>query len=251
MTVSIIVPTYNEKENISVLVDRIHKALSEKKIDYEIIVIDDNSPDGTAEEARRLAEKYNIKVVVREKRMGLTSAVYEGFKRAAGDLIIVMDADLQHPPESISSLIHALQKCDIAIASRHVEGGGEIGFPLYRKLVSRGAIILARLLVSNARRVKDPVSGFFGLRRDLALSLRPMVPEGYKVLVEILAQIPPTAKICEVPYLFEARKKGASKLGKRQILAYLKLLWKINKRIIFLISLLIAMGLIVLVLVMH
>lgn len=248
MTVSIIVPTYNERENITILVDRIHRTLSEKSIDYEIIVVDDNSPDGTAEEARRLAEKYNIKVLVREKRLGLTSAVYEGFKHASGDSIIVMDADLQHPPEIIPSLVYALRKCDIVIASRHVKGGGEIGFPLHRKIVSRGAILLARLLVPNARRVKDPVSGFFGIKRDLALSLEPIEPEGYKVLVEILAQAPRTTRICEVPYVFEARKKGVSKLGKKQIFAYLKLLWKTNRRFISLVLPLISIGLILLLL---
>lgn len=228
MRVSVILPTYNERDNISMLIPLIHQALASRGIDYEIVVVDDNSPDGTAEAARELSREFNVKLVQRPGKLGLTSAIYDGIRASSGDYIIVMDSDLQHPPDLLPALIERANSCDIVIGSRYVEGGSVEGFPLVRRTISRGSIILARLLVPGARNVRDPVSGFFLVKREIIASWKPIEPRGYKALVEILSQLNSRVKVCEVPYRFRGRERGASKLGHRIILSYLKLLARIN-----------------------
>jgi dolichol-phosphate mannosyltransferase len=121
--ISLIIPTYNEKDNIAPLLERVAKALS--GCDYEVLVVDDNSRDGTIEAAQALASRYPVKVLVRQNERGLATAVVHGLKSAAGDVIGVMDADQQHPPEVIPALIKAIRDgADMAIASRYIEGGG-------------------------------------------------------------------------------------------------------------------------------
>ncbi|MFN3803935.1 MAG: polyprenol monophosphomannose synthase, partial [Pyrobaculum sp.] len=155
---TVVVPTYNEAENLPELVERLHRALGGG---YEVVVVDDNSPDGTGEVARRLGERYPVRVVARERRLGLSTAVVEGARAAGGEVVVVMDADLQHPPELVPELIrHAKNGC-LAIASRYVRGGGIRRWPFVRRVISRGAVMLARLLLPEARPIRDPVSGFF------------------------------------------------------------------------------------------
>ena len=119
---SIIVPTYNEVESLPYLVDRVHACLFD--LDYELVVVDDNSPDGTGALAEELAREKPIKVVHREGKLGLASAVIDGFGHASGDVLGVIDADLQHPPEHIVKMYEAMGEADIVIASRYVDGGG-------------------------------------------------------------------------------------------------------------------------------
>ena len=119
---SLIAPTFNEKENIAPLVERVHKALSQYS--YELIIVDDNSPDGTAEAVKSLSRKYPVKVIVRTDERGLASAVVAGFKEAKGGVLGVIDADLQHPPESLPLLLDAIRKgADVAVGSRYIQGG--------------------------------------------------------------------------------------------------------------------------------
>ncbi|MEM0002535.1 MAG: polyprenol monophosphomannose synthase [Desulfurococcaceae archaeon] len=224
-TVSVVLPTYNERENIVQLIEQL--AFYLKDYDYEIIVVDDNSPDGTAEVAESMKSKYPVRVIRRPGKLGLTSAIYEGVLNAKGEIVVVMDADLQHPPNLVPKLISKTDKCDVVIASRYIKGGGIEEWSLTRKIISIGAIILARLIVKECRSIKDPVSGFFAIKKSLLHSWKPLVPEGYKALVEILAVVKPK-RICEEPYVFKSRSKGSSKLGGKIMLSYIKLLVKLS-----------------------
>lgn len=223
--ISILLPTYNERENIEQLIKSIARSM--QGYNYEIVVIDDNSPDGTADVAQALSTIFPVRVLRRPGKLGLVSAIHDGIKASTGEVIVVMDADFQHPPEVIPRLLGRINECDIVIASRYVEGGGITGWSPLRRIVSMGAIVLARLLVSRARRVRDPVSGFFALRKEIANKWTPLAPRGYKALLEILA-VARKAKICEEPYVFKSRQHGKSKLGLKQILSYVGVLARIN-----------------------
>jgi dolichol-phosphate mannosyltransferase len=217
---SIVVPTYNESENLPILVDRIRKALGRTK--HEIIVVDDNSPDGTGEIAEHLARRYgNIKVVHREKKKGLASAVVDGFKHVSAPTVCVIDADLQHPPEKIPELFDEIKNgADIVVASRYVKGGGIRGWAKSRKIISRGAEILARLAIPNSHGLSDPLSGFFMLKKDVIRGAE-LDPIGFKILLEVLVK-GSYKKVVEVPYVFEKRLRGKSTLGFRENLNYLR-----------------------------
>ena len=216
MKASIIVPTYNERENLKILVERIANSLKERE--YEIIVVDDNSPDGTWKLAQDLAQFYPIRLIKREGKRGLASAVVDGFSYATGHCFVVMDADLQHPPELVPELIDAIEGgADLAIASRYVKGGGIRGWSHFRRFISMVAVWLARIFLTS---VRDPMSGFFALKRDVieGVDLR---PRGYKILLEILVK-GKYSRVVEIPYIFEPRKLGQSKLNKKQYVEYLK-----------------------------
>ena len=158
--ISLIIPTYNERDNIVPLVERISRALNSNN--YKILFIDDNSRDGTAEVATALSQKYPVEVIVRKDKRGLASAVVDGLKHVDGDIVLVMDADLQHPPEIIPELLKKINDgADMVIGSRYVKGGGCRGWSLTRRIISKGAIALAHVLLSQTRNIKDPMSGFF------------------------------------------------------------------------------------------
>jgi dolichol-phosphate mannosyltransferase len=215
--VSVIVPTYQEKENMKPLVERIGTVLAGQ--DYEIIVVDDSSPDGTAEAAASLANSHPVRVVKREGVRGLGTAILEGFRNAKGDMMGVIDADLQHPPEALPELVAALESgADIAIASRYVRSGRIEGWPFLRRLVSRGAILLARPLT----KVRDPMSGYFMVTRGVVEG-KSFSPKGYKLLLEILVK-GSYHRVKEVPYTFGSRQAGKSKLNSAEYITYLRLL---------------------------
>jgi len=217
--VSIVVPTYNERDNLEELFDRIARSLS--GYDYEIIIVDDDSPDRTWERAMELSNKYPVRVIRRTDEKGLSSAVIRGFREASGDVFVVMDADLQHPPEKIPELLRAIEEgADIAIASRYVRGGGVKNWYWYRKLISRGAILVGRVALPKIRNVKDPVSGFFALRREVVEGVE-LNPVGFKILMEILIK-GNYRKVVEVPFTFGLRKAGESKLSGKTIFNYIK-----------------------------
>ena len=226
-TISLIIPTYNERDNIAVLVPKISDALAGFK--YEIIFVDDNSRDGTAEMADSLKDKYPIKVIVRKGKKGLASAVVDGLEHASGGTVLVMDADLQHPPEVIPDLLAAIEKgADIAIASRYVEGGGCQGWGLLRRLISKGAIFLSHLLLPATRRAKDPVSGYFAFKKEVVKGAR-LNPFGFKILMEIMV-MGKYESVTEVPFTFVTRQKGESKLNARQQIDYLKHIFSMMRR---------------------
>ncbi len=217
MKLSIIVPTYNEAGNIKPLIERMGDTL--RPDDYEILVVDDNSPDGTAAIAESLSEAYPVRIIHRPGKLGLASAVVEGIGKAKGDIVGVIDADLQHPPELVVQLAEAVAKGnDIAIASRYVQGGRIKNWPFLRKITSRGAILLARPLT----KVHDPVSGCFFLKKNVVTGIA-FKPAGFKILLEILVK-GKYEGIKEIPYTFTEREKGKSKLGLEEYISYLKLL---------------------------
>jgi dolichol-phosphate mannosyltransferase len=225
--ISVVIPTYNERENINELIER----LESLKLDLEIIIVDDNSPDNTAEEAIKLANKYNnIKVLKRPGKLGLGSAIADGMKIASGDYITIMDADLQHPPEKLLEIHKTLENgADIVIASRYVKGGSIKGWGFYRKIISRGATLLAHLLLPETKTIKDPLSGFFAFKRTSVNNFIPST-HGYKVLLELLHQSKiGNVKIIEIPYTFVTRKRGKSKLGFGEMVRYLNLILKLNE----------------------
>ena len=225
--ISLIIPTYNERENITPLVERIHQALSGH--DYRILFIDDDSQDGTAELARSLSPKYPVSVIVRKDKRGLASAVVDGLKHATGETVVVMDADLQHPPEVIHGLLKAINDgADMAVASRYVTGGGCQGWGLVRRIISKTAIFIAHLLLPTTRHITDPVSGFFMFQRR-AIAGVDLKPTGYKILLEVLV-LGNFRHVAEVPYTFITRSSGESKLTSRQQIEYLKHIYSLMSR---------------------
>jgi len=226
-TVSVIIPTYNEKDNIAPLLARIDKALS--GYDYEVLIVDDNSSDGTIEIASELASRYPVKVIVRQNQRGLATAVVHGLRAASGRIIGVMDADLQHPPEVIPELIKALQGgADMVVASRYIEGGGCPNWGLSRKIISRVALVISHLLLPSTRPVKDPLSGFFMFRRQ-NVDPEKLKPIGYKISLEVMLT-GRFQRVVEVPYIFEDRSAGKSKLNPGQQLDYLRHLLSLMAR---------------------
>lgn len=217
--ISIVTPTYNESENIGLLIERISQVMSDRK--YEIIVVDDNSSDGTVEIAKALSKYYPVKIIVRNGKFGLASAVLKGFELAKGNILGVIDADLQHPPEYLLEFVKALEHdgCDVAVGSRYTNGGGIEGWSKKRLLTSKVAVLLSKPLVKG---IKDPMSGFFFLKRRVIEGVM-LNPTGYKLGLEILVR-GNYKKLKEIPYVFKRRKNGASKLNKTEILSYLRLL---------------------------
>lgn len=218
--VSIVIPTYNERPNIPTLVSGIHQAL-EGTWEYELIVVDDNSPDGTAEEVLRLAaDDPHIKLVQRPGKMGLASALVDGFKKARGEYWVMMDADLSHRPVDLPALIESLAGADIVVGSRYISGGGVSNWSLVRRLGSRGASAIGRFIVGLDTR--DVTSGFAAFRRESMEPILPSLnPRGFKLLIEVLARARGDV-VKEVPILFINRRYGKSKLTPGEVLAFLR-----------------------------
>lgn len=212
-----IVPTYNERNNIDELVARIGRACSEAGIEAETVVVDDNSPDGTGVRAEELAKSHRIKVVHRAGKLGLSSAVIDGFKVASGSILVVMDADLSHPPEKIPEMVAKLEtgEADLVVGSRHVKGGSIENWTVRRRIMSKGAKLLARGLT----KVKDPMSGFFALKPSVIEGVA-LNPIGYKIGLEILVK-GKYSKVVELPIGFVDRKAGKSKLGGSEMMKYI------------------------------
>ena len=223
--VSIVIPTYNERENVRPLYDAVHSSLA-GQWRYELIFVDDNSPDGTAEEIRWLpTHDFPVKLLERPAKLGLGSAVVEGFQVAHGDFWVMMDGDLSHRREDLPRMLSALDDADIVIGSRFVEGGRMVDCPLRRVLVGRIASMVGRLAV--AARVKDTTSGFATFRRESLQEVLPALnPRGFKLLLEILAQSR-TAIVKEVPVTFVDRQYGRSKLSVAEVMTFLALCWRL------------------------
>lgn len=212
--ISVIIPTYNERGNVPPLVSRLAAVLPRGS---EMIVVDDNSPDGTAAVVEELSARFPaLRLVKRAGKQGLTSAIVAGVSAAHGESIVVMDADLSHPPEAVPALASALRSCDLAIGSRLMEGGGVKTWPLHRRIISRGAESLARILLGVD--VSDPMSGFFAVRRGIFIKTR-FRTRGYKLLLNILADNP-RMRVKEFPYTFSDRHSGSTKLGAAEMAAY-------------------------------
>lgn len=224
---SLIIPTYKEKDNV----EKLLMVLSNLKLkDFEVLVVDDNSPDGTAEKVEEMIKKLPLKIIL-IKRIGkrdLSLSVLEGFKNADGEILGVMDADLSHPPEVIPKILEKFKNADLVVASRKVSGSEIKNWPFKRKLNAWVAKFLAQTLI---RRVSDPMSGFFFLKRSVIEGTE-LKPLGYKILLEILVK-GKYNKIEEVSFTFENRTRGTSKLNLLIILKFfihiIKLhLWKLK-----------------------
>jgi dolichol-phosphate mannosyltransferase len=227
--VSFIIPTYNERENIPVIAKQLFDVARRAKIDLELVIVDDNSPDGTGKIIDELSKKYKIVPVHRKGKLGLGSAVTTGFKRAKGEILGVIDADLSHPPSILPRLVKPLMmnKADMVVGSRYVKGGGVEVWPFHRKMISLVATLPARPLT----RVKDPMSGLFAFKRNVIKGKKLNV-KGYKIGMEILVK-GNTKKVREVPFVFRNRKMGESKLGLEEYGDYLKNLCLLYKYKIF------------------
>ena len=187
-SVSIIVPTYKEAENLPLLIPQVAAALAPRGWAWEIIVVDDNSPDQTRHVLDQLSARYpQVRFLIRTEDRGLSSAVLAGLELAAHEFIVVMDADLSHPPESVPSLVDALAKgdADFVIGSRYVCGGKTEDWSRLRWLNSAGATMLAKPLVGT---VKDPMAGFFGFRRESLRHADALNPIGYKIGLELIVK---------------------------------------------------------------
>jgi dolichol-phosphate mannosyltransferase len=218
--ISLIIPTLNEAENLPVLVPRIAQALAGRA--YEIFIVDDNSRDATQAVCAELARPYPLTLIVRKQPAdGLSGAVLEGMKRATGDVLVVMDADLQHPPEKLPELIAPLEadQADFVVGSRYVPGGSTAGqWGLARKINSQVATILARPFAGPTT---DPMSGFFALKRSTYDAATRLTPLGYKIGLELMCKCR-VSRVKEIPIHFALRQRGQSKLTLTQQFKYLE-----------------------------
>lgn len=230
---SLIIPTFNEAQNIEKLCRRLLEVLSECGADSEIIVVDDDSPDGTWQIAQALADREkNIRVIRRINEKCLSTAVIAGWSKAEGDILGVIDGDLQHPPEIIPVMVRKIlddKDVDIVVASRNIHGGGVSRWSLFRRSISwLGQAISYFFLPDILAKIKDPMSGYFILRKTVIQGV-PLSPHGYKILLEVLANCN-YRRVAEVPYFFRERKRGGSKAGLRQYLISLVYIIQLSLR---------------------
>jgi len=220
LTTRIIVPTYNERENIEPLVEQ----LLDQPIDLGIIVVDDNSPDGTGEAADRLAAENDgrVQVIHREGKLGLGTAYVAGFHRAiaeGADTIVTMDADFSHPPDRVPALVAKIEEgYDLVIGSRYVPGGRAVECTLPRKMLSWGANAFARILLGL--KAHDTTAGFRCYRREVleSIALNEIFSNGYSFLMEMLYKVQRKGwRIGEVPIVFHNRRQGVSKISRNEI----------------------------------
>ena len=221
--ISIVLPTFDEARSIQETLRRASQALGQSGEAHELIVVDDSSPDGTAQLAEALAGEIPVRVLRRPGRQGLATAVVDGWGMAQGEVLGVMDADLQHPPEVLARLASALREpsVDVAIATRSGPGGGSaVEWSWKRRLTSWAARHLAAcVLPRTLAEVSDPMSGMFLVRRRAIQGVQ-LAPAGYKILLEVLGKAHYGA-FREVPFVFQARSQGSSKLGLRESWQYL------------------------------
>ena len=217
--ISIVIPTYNEKDNIYPLLSRIDNALP--GIDYEIIFVDDSTDETPSVLEAAAKENSHVRFHHRTDEKGLATAVVKGFSLAKGDYVAVMDADLQHPPEVLLDMYAAmLAHADMAIPSRFIPGGSDGGLNLWRKFVSWTARYIGKILLPCLRHITDPTSGLFMIRREM-LEGASLHPIGWKIMVEVIAMCP-VKKVLETPYVFQDREAGESKLSTKVSLQYIK-----------------------------
>jgi dolichol-phosphate mannosyltransferase len=234
---SLVLPTYQEKQNIQPMLAQLSTELDKTLLGaYELIVVDDDSPDLTWSVALELVDQYpQLRVIRRTDERGLATAVVRGWQAARGQVLGVIDADLQHPPAVLSQLWQAIEQgADLATASRNVEGGGVSDWSLLRRFLSRGAQILGLVILPEAvGRLSDPMSGYFLVRRA-AIADKVLSPLGYKILVEVVGR-GDIGKIGEVGYEFQERQSGDSKVTGKQYIEYIlhlfRLRWSKSRRL--------------------
>jgi dolichol-phosphate mannosyltransferase len=222
-SVSIIVPTYQERENLPELIRQV--AELKKQIELlELVIVDDNSDDGTEEYINSLQSNW-IKLIVRKNTRGLSTAVIMGFQQASYEVLVCMDADLSHPVSAIPEMLKKIQlaNTDLVIASRFMLGASiDTAWPLWRKMTAAVAKWLAKPFTA----ITDPMSGFFCLRKTTFLRCTQLDPVGYKIALELMVKCP-CKNIIEIPIHFSERQYGKSKLNGKEYGNYLKHLWKL------------------------
>jgi dolichol-phosphate mannosyltransferase len=214
---TVVIPTYNERDRLAELVRRLFEAAAESRVALELVVVDDNSPDGTGQVADDLARTHRMQVIHRAGKLGLGTAVVAGFGAASADIVGVMDADFSHPPALVPKMLAAFRAtgADVLVASRYIPGGSTPNWPFKRKLLSRGACLLARPLSP----IRDAASGFFLIHRTIAQSVT-IKAGGFKICLELIVRGWPT-KLVEIPYQFDDRELGESKMSTREAAGYL------------------------------
>lgn len=229
---SLIIPTYNESKNLVNLIAILTNLLDQSFANqYELVVVDDDSPDLTWQVGLDLMPEYpRLKVMRRQEEKGLSTAVIRGWQASQGEILGVIDGDLQHPPETLIKMLDEMAKgADLVVASRHVEGGGVSDWGFMRRILSRGAQMLGLLILPNViGRVSDPMSGYFMVRRS-AIANCPMNPLGYKILIEVLGR-GNIGSVAEVGYVFQERQEGESKVTWRQYVDYILHLLRLRSR---------------------
>jgi dolichol-phosphate mannosyltransferase len=229
---SLIVPTYNESKNLAKLVEILTQLLNNYfHNNYELIIVDDDSPDLTWQVGLDLMPNHpQLRVMRRRGEKGLSTAVIRGWQAAQGEILGVIDGDLQHPPETLINMLEEMKNgADLVVASRHVEGGGVSDWGFMRRFLSRGAQMLGLLILPGViGRVSDPMSGYFMVRRS-AIANYPMNPLGYKILIEVLGR-GNIGSVAEVGYVFQERQEGESKVTWRQYVDYILHLLRLRSR---------------------
>ena len=217
LEVSLVTPTYNERENIEPLAEEIFGIVAaESDIDLELIVVDDNSPDRTWEVAEGLADRFPVRVIRRAGKLGLGSAVMEGFALSTRPYLGVIDADLSHDPAILPELIHGLQEHDLMIGSRFGATSRVEKWAFHRKMISNVGVAAARLLTG----VEDPLAGYFFLHRTVLGEMQ-LTSNGYKILLEILVKGDYGSHV-SIPYIFRNRQFSSSKLNWQEYLLFAK-----------------------------
>lgn len=225
--VSIVVPSYNEQGNVENLVEKIGKALY--GLDYEIVFIDDSTDKTPAVIKKVMETNPHVRMEHRTNEKGLATAVIRGFQIAEGDYLAVMDADLQHPPEILRPMFAAVESgADFCIPSRFIKGGSDGGLNLYRKLVSGVARYIGKILLPCLRKISDPTSGLFMFRKE-SIKNADLRPIGWKIMVEVLA-MSDYKSVIEIPYSFQQRTAGESKLSSKVTMQYLEQVFGLMKR---------------------
>lgn len=231
MNVAVVIPTYNEKENIPELVDKI---FSLKIPNLNIIFVDDNSPDGTGEMIKKMIKKYPIELIQRPKKLGLGSAYLAGFKKALdmdADYIFEMDADMSHDPKDIEKMLNkAMTGYNMVIGSRKIDGGRIIGWSWWRHFMSNGAMLFSRLVLGL--KTLDVTSGFRCYHSQVLknIPLDEIKSSGYAFQEEILCLAEKNGfSVVETPVTFNDRQRGKSKLGKKEILEFFKTMIRLKK----------------------
>jgi dolichol-phosphate mannosyltransferase len=230
---TIVVPTFNECENVPILIDRLRAALT--NVNWEVIFVDDNSPDGTAEVVRNIGtQDQRVRCIKRIGRRGLSGACLEGFLSSQASFVAVIDGDLQHDETRLAVMLGKLQSSnfDLIVASRYLEGGSSSSFTTWRSRFSRWANLTAKY--SLGVKLSDPMSGFFMLRRSVIEDVAPFLStQGFKILLDIVATTQGKLRIHEIPYSFQGRKFGESKLDARVALDFFALtLGKLTSNVI-------------------
>ncbi|MFM7027496.1 MAG: glycosyltransferase family 2 protein [Chakrabartia sp.] len=223
LELAVIVPTFNEMANVEPLLARLSKVLA--GFAWEVIFVDDNSPDGTADHVRQLSlTDPRIRIVQRVGRRGLSSAVVEGMLATAAPILAVIDGDLQHDEAILPDLIRAVgEGADLAVGTRYAEGGSVGAWDARRHLLSRGATWLGQRVVRVP--LSDPMSGYFALHRATLMRALPRLSGvGFKILLDIVASLPAAPRIAEIPYVFRNRLHGESKADSMIAMEYLSLL---------------------------